>query len=145
MGRMAGRFLVVRNPDADSSLPYRFVVEDRYKLERVAPGFVPDLRTRVQVRWPSVPIVLCETRPLAEQWSYRFLGAALSEMVGARDNGMTVSRPGGRGPGSTGSRKVGAPQGRVLASGQSGRPAGKCHREQTADGSQSTGKGETVR
>ena len=35
----------------------------------------------------------------------------------------TVSRPGGRGPGShcgTGSRKVGAPQGRVLANGQSG-------------------------
>ena len=45
----------------------------------------------------------------------------------------TVSRPGGRGVVST-LRKVGAPQGRMLASGQSGRPAGKCHREQTADG-----------
>ncbi len=33
------------------------------------------------------------------------------------------------------SRKVGAPQGRVLANGQSERSAGKCHREQTADGS----------
>jgi len=30
-------------------------------------------------------------------------------------------------------RKVGAPEDRMLASGQSGRPAGKCHREQTAD------------
>ena len=34
----------------------------------------------------------------------------------------------------TGSRKVGTPQGRVLANGQSGRPEGQCHREQTADG-----------
>ncbi len=39
--------------------------------------------------------------------------------------GRTVSRPGGRGPGragwhGTGSRKVGAPQGKVLANGQSG-------------------------
>jgi hypothetical protein len=31
-------------------------------------------------------------------------------------------------------RKVRAPQSRVLANGQSGRPAGKCHRKQTAVG-----------
>jgi len=67
--------------------------------------------------------------------------------------GATVSRPGGRGIGpdkgrATVSRKVGAPQGKVLANGQSGRPAGKCHREQTADGGahgRRTGEGETVR
>ncbi len=49
-----------------------------------------------------------------------------------------VSRPGGRGTTAVPivSRKVGAPQGRVLARRQSGRPAGKCHREQTADGRQ---------
>ena len=48
----------------------------------------------------------------------------------------TVSRPGDRGtnPPGTVLRKVGAPQDRMLARGQSGRPAGKCHREQTADG-----------
>ncbi len=53
-----------------------------------------------------------------------------------------------RGDGSavtSGLRKVGAPQSRVLANGQSGRPAGKCHRKQTADGPKGTGKGETVR
>src|SRR4051794_3855438 len=53
-----------------------------------------------------------------------------------------VSRLGGRGSAvrrershraPTGSRKVGAPPGRVLANGQAGRPDGKCHREQTAD------------
>lgn len=30
-----------------------------------------------QVRFPEVPIVFCETRPLAQEWAYRFLGAAL--------------------------------------------------------------------
>ena len=50
---------------------------------------------------------------------------------------VTVSRPGGRGTGrscGTVSRKVGTPQSRVLANGQSGRPAGQCHRKETADG-----------
>jgi hypothetical protein len=36
--------------------------------------------------------------------------------------------------GTTGPRNVRTPQGRVLGNTQSGRPAGKCHREQTADG-----------
>jgi hypothetical protein len=30
------------------------------------------------VRYPTVPITFCETRPLAEEWTYRFLGAALA-------------------------------------------------------------------
>ena len=30
------------------------------------------------VRYPTVPITVCETRPLAEEWTYRFLGAALA-------------------------------------------------------------------
>jgi ERCC4 domain len=61
------------------------VVEDRYaalfKLPRVAPGFVPELLARVQVRYPNVPIVFCDTRPLAEEWTYRFLGAALAHLT----------------------------------------------------------------
>jgi len=47
---------------------------------------------------------------------------------------LTVSRPGGRGRTEIRSRKVGTPQGRVLANGQSRWLAGKCHRKQTADG-----------
>lgn len=58
------------------------VVEDRYsevfKLQHVAPGFVAELLATVQVRYPAVPIVFCETRPLAEEWTFRFLGAALA-------------------------------------------------------------------
>ncbi|MDX6334261.1 MAG: hypothetical protein QOG05_1601, partial [Streptosporangiaceae bacterium] len=56
------------------------VVEDRYsqvfKLERVRPALVADGLAELQIRWPSVPIVFCETRHLAEEWIYRFLAAA---------------------------------------------------------------------
>jgi hypothetical protein len=56
------------------------VVEDPYaavyRLQYVQPGFVADLLATVQVRYPNVPIVFCETRPLAEEWTFRFLGAA---------------------------------------------------------------------
>jgi hypothetical protein len=59
---------------------------------------------------------------------------------------MVASRPGGRVPALAGPRNVRTPQGTVLGNTQSGRPAGQCHREQTADGGASrTGKGETVR
>jgi len=58
------------------------VVEDRYsaifKLDRVRPALVADGLAEVQVRWPNVPIVFCETRQLAEEWTYRFLAAARS-------------------------------------------------------------------
>ena len=56
------------------------VVEDPwaavFRLEHVAPGFVADLLAAVQVRYPTVPITFCENRALAEEWTYRFLGAA---------------------------------------------------------------------
>jgi hypothetical protein len=56
------------------------VVEDRYsaifKLDRLRPSMVADNLAEVQIRWPNVPIVFCETRPLAEEWTYRFLAAA---------------------------------------------------------------------
>jgi len=41
---------------------------------------VADGLAEAQVRFPSVPLVFCETRPLAEEWTYRFLGAALDEL-----------------------------------------------------------------
>ena len=73
-----------------STLPRAaLVVEERYsqiyKLTHVQSGFVAELLAAVQVRYPSVPIVFCETRPLAEQWTYRFLGAALSYAAAEQD------------------------------------------------------------
>ena len=56
------------------------VVEDRYSkvfaLERVRPALIADGLAELQVRWESIPIVFCETRKLAEEWTYRYLAAA---------------------------------------------------------------------
>lgn len=64
-------------------------VEDRYsallKHAHAPGGFLPDLLARVQVRYPEIPIVFAETRPLAEEWTYRWLGAALAEALSNRD------------------------------------------------------------
>ncbi len=58
------------------------VVEDRwadvFRLEHVSPSMVAEMLAGAQVRYPNVPIVFCETRPLAQEWAYRFLGAALA-------------------------------------------------------------------
>ncbi len=58
------------------------VVEDRYsavfKLEHVNGGWIAELLAAVQVRYLTVPIVFAETRKLAEEWTFRFLGAALA-------------------------------------------------------------------
>jgi hypothetical protein len=61
------------------------VVEDRFssifRLDRLRPAVVADGLAEAQVRFPSVPVMFCETRPLAEEWTYRFLGAALDELA----------------------------------------------------------------
>jgi hypothetical protein len=58
------------------------VVEDRYsslfKLAHPKPGFVTELLAALTVRYATVPIHFAETRPLAEEWTYRFLGAPLA-------------------------------------------------------------------
>jgi hypothetical protein len=56
------------------------VVEDRYsalfKQRHARPAAVADALAEYQVRWPTIPLVFCETRPLAEEWTYRYLAAA---------------------------------------------------------------------
>jgi hypothetical protein len=58
------------------------VVEDRYsaifKVTHTKPAVVAEGLSEAQVRFPNVPIVFCETRLLAQEWAYRFLGAALA-------------------------------------------------------------------
>lgn len=59
------------------------VVEDRYSrvfaLERVRPAVVADGLAECHARFPSVPILFCETRALAQEWTYRFLAASVQE------------------------------------------------------------------
>lgn len=65
------------------------VVEDRwsavFKLDRVRPSVVADGLAEAQVRFPTIPILFCETRPLAQEWTYRFLGAAVTHQQEHRD------------------------------------------------------------
>jgi hypothetical protein len=66
------------------------VVEDRYsrlfKLEHAPGARVAEALAEAQARFPTVPIVFCETRPLAQEWTYRWLGACLSELTAADDH-----------------------------------------------------------
>ena len=66
------------------------VVEDRYsrlfKLEHVAGSRAAESLAEAQARFPTVPIIFCETRPLAQEWTYRWLGACLAELTAARDS-----------------------------------------------------------
>ena len=64
------------------------VVEERYsqvfKLEHVRPSVVADAIAECHIRFPGVPIVFCDTRKLAQEWTFRFLAAArvgLSEEI----------------------------------------------------------------
>ena len=70
------------------------VVEDRYgnllKNAYAPAGFLPDMLARVQVRYPEIPIVFLETRPLAEEWTFRYLGAALAEFESEQDTGSQL-------------------------------------------------------
>lgn len=66
-----------------AELPHAaLVVEDRYsaifKVTHTRPAVVAEGLAEAQVRFPSVPIVFAETRPLAQEWTIRFLGAALA-------------------------------------------------------------------
>ena len=65
------------------------VVEDRwsgvFKLERVRPSVVADGLAEAQVRFPTIPILFCENRPLAQEWTYRFLGVAAAHHREHRD------------------------------------------------------------
>jgi hypothetical protein len=60
------------------------VIEDRYssifKLQHVRRTMIAEGVAEAQVRFPSVPIVFCESPPLAQEWTYRFLGAAVAHL-----------------------------------------------------------------
>jgi hypothetical protein len=68
------------------------VVKDRYgnllKHAYAPTGFLPDMLARVQVRYPEIPILFLETRPLAEEWTFRYLGAALAEYESDQHTGL---------------------------------------------------------
>lgn len=72
--------LLIRLAELAGERRAAIVVEDRwadvFRLAHVAPSMVAEMLAAAQVRYPNVPIVFCETRQLAQEWTYRFLGAA---------------------------------------------------------------------
>jgi hypothetical protein len=52
-----------------------------FKLDHVRAAVIVDGLAELHVRWPAVPIVFCETRGLAEEWTYRYLAAAQTGAV----------------------------------------------------------------
>lgn len=79
-GNVVDGSLLVRLGELALAPRAAIVVEDRwadvFRLRHVAPSMVAEMLAAAQVRYPNVPIVFCETRPLAQEWTYRFLGAA---------------------------------------------------------------------
>lgn len=78
------------------------VVEERYSRalqhEMVRASVVADALAEAQVAFPTVPIIFCETRKLAQEWTYRFLAAAvaaaeLDEYGAATVAGLTPAEP----------------------------------------------------
>ncbi|WP_324273501.1 Lsr2 family DNA-binding protein [Blastococcus brunescens] len=63
------------------------VIEDRYsrlfKLPHASGARLAESLAEIQARFPSVPVVFCESRPLAQEWTYRWLGACLTELAAA--------------------------------------------------------------
>ena len=61
------------------------VVEGRYSalftLEHVPAAFIADGLARLQVRYPEIPVVFADSRKFAEEWTYRFLAAALTDAM----------------------------------------------------------------
>lgn len=57
------------------------VVESRYGAlvndPHTRPGWLLELVARLQIRYPAVPIVFADSRKLAEEYTYRYLAAAL--------------------------------------------------------------------
>ena len=50
-----------------------------FKLTHAPGATVAEALAEAQARFPSVPIVFCETRALAQEWLYRWFGACLRE------------------------------------------------------------------
>jgi hypothetical protein len=81
-GRLVDGSLLILLGELASAPRAAIVVEDRwadvFRLKHVSPSMVAEMLASAQVRYPNVPIVFCETRALAQEWTYRFLGAALA-------------------------------------------------------------------
>jgi ERCC4 domain len=67
-----------------SEIPHAaVVVEGRYsglfKQEHASGAWLAEVLSRLEVRYPEIRVVFAESRRFAEEWTYRFLSAALAD------------------------------------------------------------------
>lgn len=70
---------------------------DLFKLSHVRPVTISEQVAEAAVRYPATPIVFAETRKLAQEWTYRFFGAALehhAQQLGGADRLRTLPTAG---------------------------------------------------
>ncbi|MCA1839725.1 MAG: ERCC4 domain-containing protein [Actinomycetota bacterium] len=53
---------------------------DLFKLQHVNAGWIMDVLSRLQVRYPEVAVIFADSRKFAEEWTYRFLASAISDV-----------------------------------------------------------------
>jgi hypothetical protein len=72
------------------------VVEERYsslfKQDFVRSSVLADGLAELQIRYPSVPVMFCDSRKLAEEWTYRYLAAART-WVSEGEMDLPIERP----------------------------------------------------
>ncbi|MBS4729412.1 Lsr2 family protein [Mycobacterium sp. SM1] len=75
------------------------VVEDRFSelftMTVARPAVVADGLAEVQVAFPNVPIVFCQTRKLAQEYTYRYLAAAHGWLADSEDAATVFEAPSG--------------------------------------------------
>lgn len=73
------------------------VVEERYSeiftLSHARPAAVADGLAELQISFPNVPIVFCQTRKLAQEYTYRYLAAALNWFSDDADAATVFEQP----------------------------------------------------
>ncbi|MBA2313277.1 MAG: ERCC4 domain-containing protein [Actinobacteria bacterium] len=59
------------------------VVEGRYselfRLQHVDPGWIADVLSRLNARYPEIQVTFADSRKFAEEWTYRFLASAVGD------------------------------------------------------------------
>ena len=97
---MADDLRIARYPEEGTSLPYLvrlplgrdgIVLQARETWPRTSKVYC-HRGAEAQARFPSVPIVFCETRALAQEWLYRWFGACLHErsLTASQESAVTA-------------------------------------------------------
>jgi hypothetical protein len=63
----------------DETLPYLVTTPDLFRTQPGRGSWLADMFGRLAVRCPEVPVIFAGSRKFAEEWAYRFFGAAVAD------------------------------------------------------------------